>query len=43
MLRALNHAIESITKEDFRNCFNDWFSRMQKCIDVGGDYFERIN
>ena len=43
MLEALDHAIGCLTKEDFQNCFSDWFSRMQKCIDVGREYFEKIN
>ena len=38
-LKALNHAARCLTKEDSRNCFDDWFSRMQKCIDVDGEYF----
>ena len=43
MLEALDHAIGCLTKKDFQNCFDDWFSRMQKCIDVDGEYFEEIN
>jgi hypothetical protein len=34
MLTALEQAIDSLTKEDFKNCFEDWFIRMQKCIDA---------
>ena len=43
MLSALDSAIRDLTKEDFQNCFSDWFSRMHKCIDAGGEYFEKIN
>ena len=43
MLEALNLVIGCLTKEDFQNCFNDWFSWVQKYIDVGGECFEKIN
>ena len=36
MLTALEQAIDSLTKEDFKNCFEDWFIRMYKCIDAEG-------
>ena len=31
MLAALEQAIDSLTKEHFKNCFKDWFIRMHKC------------
>ena len=43
MLTALEQAIDSLTKEDFKNCFEDWFIRMYKCIDAEGQYFEKMN
>ncbi|CAF3177204.1 unnamed protein product [Rotaria sp. Silwood2] len=43
MLTALQRVIDSLTKEDFKNCFEDWFIRMHKCIDTEGHYFEKIN
>ena len=43
MLAALEQAIDSLTKGDFKNCFEDWFIRMHKCIDAEGQYFEKIN
>ena len=43
ILTALEQAIDSLTKEDFKNCFEDWFVRMHKCIDAEGQYFEKIN
>ena len=43
MLAASEQAIDSLTKEDFKNCFEDWFIRMHKCIDAEGQYFEKIN
>ena len=43
MLTALEQAIDSLTKEDFKNCLEDWFTRMHKCIDAEGQYFEKMN
>ena len=43
ILTALEQAIDGLTKEDFKNCFEDWFIRMHKCIDAEGHYFEKIN
>ena len=39
MLTALAQAIDSLKKEDFKNCFEDWFIRMHKCINAEGQYF----
>lgn len=35
-----NHVFEIPTLE-WRKCFRDWFERMQKCIDLKGEYFEK--
>ena len=43
MLTALEQAIDSLTKEDLKNCLEDWLIRMHKCIDAEGQYFEKIN
>ena len=43
MLAALDQAIGSLTRNDFQNCFADWFDRMKNCIDAQGQYFEKIN
>ena len=43
MLDALDQAIGSLTQNDFQDCFADCFHRMKKCIDVQGQYFEKIN
>ena len=43
MLNALEQAIDSLTKDDFKNCFDEWFIRMRKCIDADGQYFEKIH
>ena len=42
-LTALEQAIDSLTKEDFKTCLEDWFIRMHKCIDAEGQYFKKIN
>ena len=26
---------------EWKNCFDKWFERMQKCIDLKGKYFEK--
>ena len=36
MLTALEQAIDSFTKEDSKNYFENWFIRMHKCIDAEG-------
>ena len=43
MLTALEQVIDSLTKEDFKNCFGDWFIRMHKCINAEGQYLEKMN
>ena len=43
MVTAFEEAIDSLTKEDFKNCLEDWFIRVHKCIDAEGQYFEKIN
>ena len=42
-LTALEQAIDSLMKEDFKKYFEDWFIRMRKCINAEGEYFEKIN
>ena len=37
MLNVLEEAIESLTKDDFKNCFDDWFCRMHKFIEAKGN------
>lgn len=27
---------------DWKNCMKDWFARMEKCINVNGEYFEKM-
>jgi histone-lysine N-methyltransferase SETMAR len=39
-LDALDSELARLTSEDYKECFNSWFYRMERCIAVGGDYFE---
>ena len=43
ILTAFEQAIDSLTREDFKNCLEDWFIRMHKCINAEGQCFEKIN
>lgn len=31
-----------LPQDQFFSCFESWFSRMHKCINVGGEYFEKL-
>lgn len=39
---AYRDAIEETPKDEWAKCFSQWFHRMQRCIDVNGQYFEKI-
>ena len=34
--------IGELRDEDWRQCFDSWFHRMQACINAGGEYFEQL-
>lgn len=34
------HVLE-LPSSDWKKCYEGWFNRMQKCIDLKGDYFEK--
>lgn len=34
--------LDSMPKKLFSECFQKWFWRMHKCIEAGGDYFEKV-
>lgn len=38
---AFQTAIEEVPKEDWAECFLQWFDHMNKCIGCGGEYFEK--
>lgn len=35
-----NHVLE-VPDADWKRCYENWFQRMQKCIDLKGEYFEK--
>jgi histone-lysine N-methyltransferase SETMAR len=42
LLRAWDDKCAQIAEEMWNSWFDDWFRRMQKCIECGGKYFERL-
>ncbi|PNF24073.1 hypothetical protein B7P43_G07891 [Cryptotermes secundus] len=36
----MTEALSSISKDEFRQCFEKWNKRLDKCISVSGEYFE---
>ena len=39
---AVQEQMDGLQKEDFYQCYEQWFERMNKCISVQGQYFEQI-
>ncbi|KAI6651188.1 Histone-lysine N-methyltransferase SETMAR-like [Oopsacas minuta] len=39
---AYNEALQNLTQEDWENCFESWFRRMDLCIQSSGIYFEKL-
>ena len=35
-----SHVLE-VPQSEWKKCFDNWFKRMQKCIDLDGEYFEK--
>lgn len=33
-------ALSAITEDEFKNCFEQWKKRLDKCISASGEYFE---
>lgn len=38
---AFTQHVSEIPTSEWHKCFQNWFDRMQKCIDLKGDYFEK--
>jgi len=38
--RKTTEALADIKDEEFKNCFEQWQKRMDKCIAANGEYFE---
>ena len=34
------HVLE-VSQSEWKKCFDNWFDRMQKCINLAGEYFEK--
>ena len=41
MKESVTKVIDTLTQEDFHGVFQKLLERCNKCIAVGGDYFER--
>ena len=39
---AYREALLDLVKEDLENCFQNWFRRMDLCIQSSGEYFEKL-
>lgn len=39
---ALFQCLNTIPKQAFRDAFSDWIQRLEKCVRVGGEYFEGL-
>ena len=38
---AFKMHVWEIPQSVWQKCFDNWFKRMQKCIDLNGEYFEK--
>ena len=39
---ALSNILEGIEESEFMQALDRWFYRMDRCIKVGGEYFEQL-
>ena len=42
LVRGIEIAIKNITKSAHTRCFDEWFRRMERCIEAKGEYFEQM-
>lgn len=40
-VEAFQILVSDVIDSDWKKCFENWFERMQKCIDLKGEYFEK--
>ena len=40
--RAVQAVVNSISQEEYYKSFESWQRRLQRCIDVEGEYFEGL-
>jgi histone-lysine N-methyltransferase SETMAR len=38
---AMYEVLDTFELDDWHTCFDNWFTRMQRCIDAKGEYFEK--
>ena len=38
--RTICKSLKKINQSEWQKCFNNWFKRMQECIDLKGEYFQ---
>lgn len=38
---AYETALKQLSESDWRNCFDQWFQRMSRCLEASGEYFEK--
>ena len=41
-VQAYMDELGKLEPSDYQNCFSGWFRRMDKCIDMNGEYFEKL-
>ena len=41
MKGSVQQFYNTLRQEDWRNCFDQWVRRMEKCVALGGDYVEK--
>ena len=39
---AVQQALANLHEEEFKDAFQKWTERMRKCIECGGEYFEKL-
>ena len=42
MVAAYQGELCALDERDWRQCFQSWLRRMQRCIDVQGEYFDKM-
>lgn len=40
-VNAFKMLVSEVSDSEWKKCFENWFKRMQKCIDLHGEYFEK--
>lgn len=40
-VNAFKSRVLELSTSDWKKCFDNWFQRMQKCVNLHGEYFEK--